>query len=53
MALVLDQVSVDDPLYNTDVKLALNETVGNGGAGATVTVADLTMLPPVPLHVSV
>lgn len=38
LALVLDHVSVEEPLYGTDVLLALNVMVGAGGAAATVMV---------------
>jgi hypothetical protein len=43
-ALVEDQVSVEDPLYATDVGFAVSDTVGSGGNTVTVTVA--LALPP-------
>ena len=50
VAFVEDQVSVEDPLYATDVGFATSDTVGVGG-GDTVTVADALALPPGPLQV--
>ena len=52
LALVEDQLSVDDPPVLTVVGLALRLTVGLGGAD-TLTVTDLLALPPGPLQVSV
>ena len=50
LASVEDQVSVEDPLYATDVGFATSDTVGTGG-GDTVTVADALALPPGPVQV--
>jgi hypothetical protein len=49
VALVDDQVSVDDPPLATDVGFAENDTVGAGGV--TVTVADALAAPPDPVQV--
>ena len=54
LALVEDQVSVEDALYATVVGFAASETVGIGGGGAvsdTVTFADALTLPPAPVQV--
>lgn len=48
VALVLDHVSVEDPLYATDVELALKVDVG--GAAATTRVTLWLALPPEPVH---
>jgi hypothetical protein len=53
VALVLDQVSVEEPPAKTVVGLAEIATVGGVGPSATVTVTDWTAEPPVPLQVSV
>lgn len=50
VALVDDQVRVDDPPLVTDVELAVKATVGAEPEG-TVTVADVVELPPGPVHV--
>lgn len=53
LALVEDQLSVDDPPLVTDVGFAASETVGTGGGGGvpdTVTVADALALPPEPVQ---
>jgi hypothetical protein len=52
VALVELQVRVDALPLATLVGLALNDTVGTGGA-ETVTVADCEAEPPAPVHVSV
>ena len=49
LAFVEDQVSVEDPLYATDVGFAVSDTVGTGGNTVTVTVA--LALPPAPVQV--
>jgi hypothetical protein len=49
VALVEDQVSVEDPPLVTVVGFAVSETVGD--AAETVTVADALALPPDPVHV--
>jgi hypothetical protein len=50
LALLEDQLSVDDPPGFTVVGLALRPTVGGG---ETLTVTDWLALPPAPLQVSV
>ena len=55
VALVEDQVSVDDPPLATDVGFAVIDTVGTGGGGGvpvTLTCAEVLALPPGPLQVS-
>ena len=49
VALVEDQVSVEDPPLATDAGFAASDTVGTGGD--TVTVADALALPPEPEQV--
>jgi hypothetical protein len=51
VALVEDQVSVDDPPLATDVGFAARDTVGGGGVPGTVTVAEALPLPPDPEQV--
>jgi hypothetical protein len=51
VALVEDQARVELPPWETLVGLAVNETVG--GVADTVTVADCTAEPPVPVQVRV
>ena len=53
VAFVLDQLSVLLPPLGTLVGLALNDTVGTGTLGVTVTVTDWLALPPVPVQLSV
>jgi hypothetical protein len=50
VASVEDQVSIEDPLYATDVGFAVSDTVGTGG-GDTVTAADALALTPEPVQV--
>lgn len=52
VALVLDQLSVVEPLYATESELALSVSVGTGAA-ATVIVTLLETLPPEPEHSNV
>lgn len=52
VALVEDQVNIDEPPLVTLVGLALIETVGVAGA-VTLTVADCAAVPPAPVQVSV
>ena len=49
VALVDDQVSVEDAPLATEVGLAVSDTVG-GGALATVTVVEALALPPEPVQ---
>ena len=54
LALVDDQVSVEDAPLATEAGFAESVTVGTGGGGGvpdTVTVADALELPPVPVQV--
>ena len=51
VALVEDQVKVDEPPWAMLVGLAVSETVG--GVAATVTVTDWAAVPPVPVQVRV
>ena len=54
VALVDDQVSVDDPPLATDVGFAASDTVGAGGGGGmpdTVTPAEAFAVPPGPVQV--
>lgn len=54
LALVDDQVSVEDPPLTTDVGLATSDTVGTGGGGGmpdTMTVVEVLALPPEPVQV--
>jgi len=53
VALVDDQVSVEDAPLATEVGFAVSDTVGGGGALATVTVAEALAVPPDPVHESV
>jgi hypothetical protein len=53
LASVLDQVSVEEPPLDTLSGLAVNDTVGAGGADVTVTLIDCAALPPAPVQVSV
>ena len=48
VALVDDQVSVEDPPLATDVGFAVSDTVGTGN---TVTVTEALALPPEPVQV--
>jgi len=50
--LVVDQVSFDEPLYDTVEGFAVSVTVGTG-AGCTVIVTVLFALPPAPVQVNV
>jgi hypothetical protein len=54
VALVDDQVSVEDAPLAIDVGFAASDTVGSGGGGMpdTVTVVDALALPPEPVQVS-
>jgi hypothetical protein len=54
LALVDDQVSVEDPPLATDVGFAASDTVGTGGGGGmpdTMTVVEVLALPPEPVQV--
>jgi hypothetical protein len=51
VALVEDQLSVEDPPLVTDVGLAASDTVGTGVPPVTVTLADTLALPPAPEQV--
>jgi hypothetical protein len=54
LALVDDQVSVEDPPPTTDVGFATSDTVGTGGGGGvpdTMTVVEVLALPPEPVQV--
>ena len=51
VALVEDQVSVEDPPLATDAGFAASDTVGGSGVPATVTVAEALPLPPEPEQV--
>ncbi len=54
VALVDDQVSVEDPPLATDVGFAASDTVGTGGGGGmpdTMTVVEALALPPEPVQV--
>ncbi|MEI6067600.1 MAG: hypothetical protein WCP96_09690 [Methylococcaceae bacterium] len=53
VASVDDQVNTDVALFAIEAGLALKETVGNSGAAATLTIADLDVVPPGPLQVNV
>jgi len=55
VALVDDQVSVEDPPLAIDVGFAVSDTVGTGGGGGmpdTMTVVEMLALPPGPVQVS-
>ena len=54
VALVDDQVSVEDAPLATDVGFAASDTVGTGGGGGmpdTITVVEALALPPEPVQV--
>ena len=54
VALVEDQVSVEDAPLAIEVGFAVSDTVGTGGGGGmpdTLTVVDLLALPPEPVQV--
>ena len=54
VALVEDQVSVEDAPLATDAGFAASDTVGTGGGGGipdTVTVTEVLALPPEPVQV--
>jgi len=51
VALVEDQVSVEDPPLVSDVGFAASDTVGGGGAPETMTVAEPLALPLEPVQV--
>jgi hypothetical protein len=54
VALVDDQVSVEDPPLATELGFAARDTVGAGGGGGmpeTATVAEALILPPAPVQV--
>ena len=55
VALVDDQVNVEEAPLAIDVGFAASDSVGNGGGGGvadTATVADALALPPAPVQVS-
>jgi len=52
VALVVDQVSVEDPPLDTEAGLALKVTMG-AGLAVTVTVTDLEVVPPAPVQAKV
>ncbi len=54
VALVDDQVNMEDPPLATDVGFAASDTVGTGGGGGmpdTMTVVEVLALPPEPVQV--
>jgi len=53
VALVADQLSVEDPPLATDVGFAASDTAGTGGGGGmpdTITVVEVLALPPGPVQ---
>ena len=53
VAPVDDHVNTDVAPFGIETRLALKETVGSSGADATLTIADLDVVPPGPLQANV